>query len=217
MPIKVIIVDDHAVIREGLQMLLQSDPDIKVIATCSTGINAIPEIGKLKPDVVIMDISMPDMDGIEATRHIAELELPSKVIILSMHGSTEHVQRALNAGAVGYLLKQSAGMEVIKAVKAVHAGKRYLSEKISDILFDNYVDKQKPAKLGQPFTKLTQRERDVLKLIVEGRSNQTIAEMLFISKKTVETYKVRIMHKLDIHDLPALVKLAIQQGLTSIE
>ncbi|MBN1473816.1 MAG: response regulator transcription factor [Syntrophaceae bacterium] len=217
MPIKVIIVDDHAVIREGLQMLLESDPDIKVIATCSTGINAISEVRNLKPDIVVMDISMPDMDGIEATRHIAELKSSSKVIILSMHGSTEHVQRALNAGAVGYLLKQSAGTEVIMAVKAVHAGKRYLSEKITDILFDNYINKQKPSRQEQPLEKLSQRERDVLKLIVEGRSNQTIAEMLHLSKKTVETYKVRIMQKLDIHDLPSLVKLAIQQGLTSLE
>ncbi|HAJ27972.1 MAG TPA: DNA-binding response regulator [Syntrophus sp. (in: bacteria)] len=217
MPIKVIVVDDHAVIREGLEMLLQSDPDIKVIATCKTGIDAISEIRKLKPDVVVMDISMPDMDGIEATRHLAELELSAKVIILSMHGSTEYVQRALKAGAVGYLLKQSAGMEVIKAVKAVNAGKRYLSEKIADIMFDNYVGKLKPAWREQPLEKLSQRERDVLKLIVEGRSNQTIAELLSISKKTVETYKVRIMNKLDIHDLPSLVKFAIQQGLTSIE
>ena len=217
MPIKVIIADDHAVIREGLQMLLESDPDIKVIATCSTGINAVSEVKKLKPNVVVMDISMPDMDGIEATRHIAELESSSKVIILSMHGSTEHVQRALSAGAVGYLLKQSAGTEVIKAVKAVHAGKRYLSEKITDILFDDYINKQKPSLREQPLEKLSQRERDVLKLIVEGRSNQAVAEMLCISKKTVETYKVRIMQKLDIHDLPSLVKFAIQQGLTSVE
>lgn len=217
MSIKVIIADDHAVIREGLQMLLESDPDIKVIATCSTGINAVSEVRNLKPNVVVMDISMPDMDGIEATRHIAELESLSKVIILSMHGSTEHVQRALSAGAVGYLLKQSAGTEVIKAVKAVHAGKRYLSEKITDILFDDYINKQKPSLREQPLEKLSQRERDVLKLIVEGRSNQAVAEMLCISKKTVETYKVRIMQKLDIHDLPSLVKFAIQQGLTSVE
>ncbi len=217
MPIKVIIVDDHAVIREGLEMLLQSDPDITVIATCSTGIDAVSEIRKRKPDVVVMDISMPDMDGIEATRHLAELKLSAKVIILSMHGSTEYVQRALQAGAVGYLLKQSAGMEVIKAVKAVGAGKRYLSEKIADIMFDHYVDRMKPAWQEQPLEKLSQRERDVLKLIVEGRSNQEIAEMLNISKKTAETYKVRIMRKLDIHDLPSLVKFAIQQGLTSIE
>lgn len=134
-----------------------------------------------------------------------------------MHGSTEHVQRALSAGAVGYLLKQSAGTEVIKAVKAVHAGKRYLSEKITDILFDDYINKQKPSLREQPLEKLSQRERDVLKLIVEGRSNQAVAEMLCISKKTVETYKVRIMQKLDIHDLPSLVKFAIQQGLTSVE
>lgn len=217
MPIRVIIVDDHAVIREGLQMLLQSDPDIQVIATCSTGIDAISEIRKLKPDIVVMDISMPDMDGIEATQHLTESELSAKVIILSMHGSTEHVQRALKAGAVGYLLKQSAGMEVIKAVRAVSEGKRYLSEKIAEVLFDNYVDRLKPAWQEQPLEKLSQRERDVLKLVVEGRSNQTIAEMLYISKKTVETYKVRIMNKLDIHDLPSLVKFAIQQGLTSIE
>jgi len=217
MSIKVIIADDHAVIREGLQMLLESDPDIKVIATCSTGINAVSEVRRLKPNVVVMDISMPDMDGIEATRHIAELESSSKVIILSMHGSTEHVQRALSAGAVGYLLKQSAGTEVIKAVKAVHAGKRYLSEKITDILFDDYINKQKPSLREQPLERLSQRERDVLKLIVEGRSNQAVAEMLCISKKTVETYKVRIMQKLDIHDLPSLVKFAIQQGLTSVE
>ncbi len=217
MSIKVIIADDHAVIREGLQMLLESDPDIKVIATCSTGINAVSDVRKLKPNVVVMDISMPDMDGIEATRHIAELESSSKVIILSMHGSTEHVQRALSAGAVGYLLKQSAGTEVIKAVKAVHAGKRYLTEKITDILFDNYINKQKPSLREQPLEKLSQRERDVLKLIVEGRSNQAVAEMLCISKKTVETYKVRIMQKLDVHDLPSLVKFAIQQGLTSVE
>jgi DNA-binding NarL/FixJ family response regulator len=217
MRINVVVVDDHAIVREGLQLLLQNDPDINVIGSYATGLEAVQQIQKLKPDIAIMDISMPDMDGIEATSRIAEMGLPTKVIILSMYGNAEHIQRALHAGATGYLLKHSAGKEVIKAVKAVHAGGRYLSEKIADVVFDDYVGNIKHKEFAKVLDKLSNRECEVLKLLAEGKSSASIGKMINLSKKTVETYKCRIMHKLNVTDFPALIKIAIQSGLVSID
>jgi DNA-binding NarL/FixJ family response regulator len=217
MSINVIVVDDHAVVRDGLQLLLQSDPEINVIGGYTTGLEAVLQVQKFKPDIVLMDIAMPDMDGIEATRRIAEMGLPIKVIILSMYGTAEHVQRALHAGANGYLLKHSAGKEVINAVKAVHAGRRYLSEKIADVMFDDYLGNIQHKEFAKAIDKLSRRECEVLKLLAEGKSSASIGEMINLSRKTVETYKSRIMHKLNVADFPALMKIAIQSGLISMD
>lgn len=215
--ITVLLADDHAVVRDGLRVLLEAQPDISVIGDAANGRDAVHQVAQLCPDVVVMDIAMPDLNGIEATRQIYELCPSAQVIILSMHSTTEHIFRALQAGAGGYLLKESAGIEVVNAVRAVHAGHRYLSQKISDRLIDDYVHQPQAAEAKGPLAGLSPREREVMQLIVEGKSNAEIAGILSLSLKTVETYRSRLMRKLGISDLPSLVKFAVQHGLTPLE
>jgi DNA-binding NarL/FixJ family response regulator len=217
MSIKVFLADDHAVVRDGMQALLEGEHDITVVGIASNGRDAIRQVPKLDPDVVVMDIAMPKLNGIEATARICE-DCPSiRVIILSMHDTSEHIFQALKAGARGYLIKESAGKEVIAAVRAVHSGRRYLSQKIEEKVIENYIDYRKTAPDRSPLEKLSLREKEILQLVVEGKSSAEIAESLFISPKTVETYRSRLMQKIGIKDIPGLVKFAIQHGLTSIE
>jgi DNA-binding NarL/FixJ family response regulator len=217
MSITVFLADDHAVVRDGLRFLLEAQHDITVIGDAANGRDAVRQVAQLCPDVVIVDIAMPDLNGIEATHQIGETCPSAQVIILSMHSTTEHVFRALQAGAQGYLLKESAGVEVINAVRAVHAGHRYLSEKISDQVIDDYVRQRDAVEAESPLARLSPREREVLQLVVEGKSSAEIAGILFLSPNTVETYRSRLMQKLGISDLPGLVKFAIQHGLTPLE
>jgi DNA-binding NarL/FixJ family response regulator len=217
MSITVFLADDHAVVRDGLRFLLEAQHDIKVVGDAANGRDAVRQVAQLCPDVVIVDIAMPDLNGIEATRQIRETRPSAQVIILSMHSTTEHVFRALQAGARGYLLKESAGVEVINAVRAVHDGRRYLSEKISDQVIDDYVRQRDAVEAESPLARLSPREREVLQLVVEGKSSAEIADILFLSPNTVETYRSRLMQKLGISDLPGLVKFAIQHGLTPLE
>jgi DNA-binding NarL/FixJ family response regulator len=217
MSITVFLADDHAVVRDGLRFLLEAQHDITVIGDAANGRDAVRQVAQLCPDVLIVDIAMPDLNGIEATRQIGETCPSAQVIILSMHSTTEHVFRALQAGARGYLLKESAGVEVINAVRAVHAGHRYLSEKISDQVIDDYVRQRDAVEAESPLARLSPREREVLQLVVEGKSSAEIAGILFLSPNTVETYRSRLMQKLGISDLPGLVKFAIQHGLTPLE
>ena len=217
MNITVFLADDHAVVRDGLCFLLEAQPDIRVIGDAANGRDAVRQMTQLYPDVVVMDIAMPELNGIEAARKISRACPSTRVIILSVHSTTEHIFRALQAGARGYLLKESAGIEVVNAVRAVHAGHRYLSQKISDRLVDDYVLQRQAAEAKGPLARLSPREREVLQLVVEGKSNAEIAGMLSLSPKTVETYRSRLMRKLDISDLPSLVKFAIQHGLTPLE
>ncbi len=217
MSITVFLADDHAVVRDGLRFLLDAQQDIKVIGVAVNGRDAVRQVTELCPDVVILDISMPELNGIEAAMQIREICPSAQVIILSMHSTTEHVFRALQAGARGYLLKESAGVEVANAVRAVIAGRRYLSEKISDQVFDDYVRQREAAEAKSPLARLSPREREVLQLVVEGKSSTEIAAILFLSPKTIETYRSRLMQKLGISDLPSLVKFAIQHGLTPLE
>lgn len=214
MGIKVFVADDHAVVRDGLRMLLDIQPDLKVVGTAPDGRETVRQVAELQPDVVVMDITMPEMNGIEATHHICEHWPAVKVIILSMHSNTEHIVRALQAGACGYLLKEASGDEVANAVRSVIQGNRFLSQKISDLVIDDYVRRYDRQKAINPLECLSPRERETLQLVVEGKSTNEIAELLFLSPKTIETYRCRLMQKLDIHDLPSLVKFAIQQGLT---
>jgi len=216
MSITVFLADDHAVVRDGLRVLLEAQPDIHVIGDAADGREAIEQVPKLCPDIVIMDITMPALKGIEATRRIAQTCASTQVIVLSMHSTSEHVFRALQAGAHGYVLKESAGSEVADAVRAVHAGHRYLSPAISDRLVDDYV-RQRQVEAKSPLERLSPREWEVLQLVVDGESNSEIADILCLSSKTVETYRSRLMQKLNIGDLPSLVKFAIQHGLTTLE
>ena len=217
MSITVILADDHAVVRDGLRLLLEAHQDIKVIGHAANGRQTLQLVKQLCPDVAIMDIAMPELNGIEATHKICHDCPSTQVIILSMYSTAEHVLRSLHAGALGYVLKESAGIEVVNAVRAVHSGHHYLSQKLSDRLIDDYVHQQKTVKGKSPLDRLSHREREVLQQIVEGKSNAEIAINLSLSIKTVETYRSRILHKLDIDDLPSLVKFAIQHGLTTLD
>jgi len=174
-------------------------------------------VQQLRPDVAVVDIAMPELNGIEATREIRQTCPTTQVVILSMHSTAEHIFRALEAGALGYLLKESAGMEVVDAVRAVHAGRRYLSQRIADTVVDDYLRQRQAAEAKSPLERLTPRERQVLQLVVEGKSSAEIGDILALSPKTIETYRSRIMQKLGLHDLPSLVKFAIQHGITPLE
>jgi len=215
--ITVFLADDHAVVRDGLRFLLEAQQDIEVVGDAANGREAVRLVTQLRPDVVILDIAMPELNGIEAAGQICEACPSSQIIILSMYSTTEHIFRALQAGARGYLLKESAGIEVVNAVRAVHAGRRYLSQKISDQVIDDYIHQREAAEERGPLARLSPREREILQLVVEGKSSVEIADVLFLSPKTVETYRSRLMQKLGIGDLPSLVKFAIQHGLTPLE
>ena len=172
------------------------------------------EAQKLQPDVVVMDIAMPDLNGIEATLQMQDACPSTQVLILSMHSTTEHIFRALQAGARGYLLKDSAGAEVVEAVRVVHTGRRYLSHKIAATVIDDYIAERHRT---SPLDSLSRRERQILQLIAEGKTSAEVGTMLFLSPKTVDTYRSRMMHKLGIGDLPNLVKFAIQHGITQLD
>lgn len=215
--IRVFLADDHTLVRDGLKFILETEADIRVIGAAGDGKTAVQECLRQKPDVILMDIAMPTINGIEATAQILRQEPSLKVIILSMHETRQHILNALKAGANGYLLKESAGEEVIQAVRAVFQGRRYLSQRIAERILDDYLSLQEMVEQKDPLEKLSERERQVLKLVVEGKSNPEIAQTLFLSIKTVETYRSRIMAKLEINDLPTLVKFAIQHGLISLD
>ena len=208
MNLKVLLVDDHAVMREGLAALL-SRAGIDVIGTASNGREAVRLARELVPDAVVMDISMPDLNGIEATRQIRVRAPSVRIVMLSMHANREHVHQALAAGADGYVLKESAAAEVAAAVRAVAAGRRYLSPSIEAAM----LEAGGSAARG-PLESLSARERQVLQLVVEGKSSAEIARTVHLSPKTVETYRSRLMKKLGVHDVTALVKFAVQHGLT---
>ncbi len=214
MTIRVFLADDHTVVRDGLRFLLEATGDIVVVGDAADGRQAARQIVQLKPDVALIDITMPEMNGVETTR-VLRMDAPeTRVIILSMHSTVEHIHGAMQAGARGYLLKDSAGLEVVAAVRAVQRGERYLSQKITQTLIDDYVQ------LGEqrnPLSQLTAREREVMQLVVEGHSSSEIARRLNISTKTVETYRSRVMQKLQLTDLASLVKFAIQHGLIGLD
>ncbi|MEW6584361.1 MAG: response regulator transcription factor [Nitrospirota bacterium] len=216
MPITVFIADDHAMVRDGLRMILEAQGDIKVIGEAADGRAAVKLVRELNPDVTIMDISMPALNGIDATKQILKNNPSAKVIILTMYSTTEHVYQAFRAKAVGYLLKESAGLEVVKAVRSVHTGERYLCQQIADHVIDDYVHKREVAP-ESPLQRLSDREREILQMVVEGKTSAEIAKILDLSPKTVETYRSRLMEKLEVHDLPSLVKFAIRHGLTGAE
>lgn len=217
MSITVFVADDHAVVRDGLKLLLETQADIQVVGEATDGRQAVRRVGQLRPQVVIVDISMPELNGIEAAIQIKDVCPETKVIILSMHSSLEQIFHALQAGAQGYLLKEVAGIDVIQAVRTVAAGQRYLSQKISDLIVDEYLRQRKGTAGNSPFDRLASREREVLQLVAEGKSTAEIAQILPLSPKTVDTYRSRIMKKLGLKDLSALIKFAVQHGLIQVD
>lgn len=219
MSISVFLADDHALVRDGLRMLLEAQPDLQVIGTATDGREAVRQAIQLGPDVAILDIAMPELNGLEAAHQILEAAPATQIIILSMHGTSEHVFEALRLGARGYLLKASAGANVADAVRAVHAGRRYLSPEVMEQVIEHSLQ-QGQGQADRPpgrLARLTGREREVLQLVVEGKSSAEIAQILHLSPKTVETYRSTLMKKLEIDDLPSLVKFAIKIGLTTLE
>jgi len=216
MSIRVLLADDHAVVREGLHMLLEAEGDIIVVGHAADGREAVSKVQELHPDIVIMDIGMPELNGIEATRLVRETCADTRVVILSVYATAEHATRALEAGAQGYVLKESAGREVVEAVRAVHANRRYLAQAISDLLIEQCVQCQGTSEKSL-LERLSARELEILQLTVEGKSSSEIARLFNLSSKSVETYRRRLKQKLGINDLPGLVKFAIQQGMISLE
>jgi DNA-binding NarL/FixJ family response regulator len=214
MSISVFIADDHAIVRDGLRLLLESQEDVKVVGDAADGRQTVDQVLRLCPDVVIMDIAMSEMNGIEATCKIRQACPSTQVVILSMYATAEHIFRAFQAGAKGYLLKESAAIEVVTAIHAVHAGRRYLCKKIDEFMIDDYINQRQASGVKTPIESLSPREREVLQLVVEGKSSAEIANILSLSQKTVETYRSRLMQKLSIKDIPSLVKFAIHHGLT---
>ena len=217
MKIRVLVADDHAVIREGLRVMLGNQPDMQVVGTAANGREAVRLVDEHEPDVVVIDISMPELNGIEAIAQILPRHPHIKIIVLSIHETKPYVYRTLKAGAKGYLIKETAGLEVVDAVRAVYRGERYLSQRISDLLTDvSYRNLEVPIEIS-PLEQLSSREREILQLVAEGKTSHEIAERLSISSKTVDTYRSRLMHKIGVDDVAGLVKFAIQHGVISLE
>lgn len=212
MTIRVLLADDHRVITDGLRSLIDSRADMRVVALAATGLEAVRCAIETAPDIVVMDQAMPEMNGTEAAQIIRERRAATRVIILSMHSNTEHVHQALQAGASGYVLKSCAGAELVDAIRAVHAGRRYLSTPLAEDLVERML-----AGCEDALSRLSARERQVLKMLAEGHSIVGIATRLSLSRKTVETYRERLMEKLEVRDLPSLVKFAIRRGVVELE
>ena len=210
---RIILVDDHQLLRAGLRTLLSKERDLEIVAEASDGREAVKLVTKHSPDVVIMDIGMPNLNGIEATRQIREIAPRTRVVALSMHSGAQFVSRMLEAGASAYLLKDSAHEELLHAVRAVTAGQVYLSPAITGVVVDDYVRR---AGTTSPGPLLTPREREVAQLLAEGRSTKEIAGRLFLSVKTIETHRQHIMEKLNISSIAELTKYAIREGLTEL-
>ena len=217
MKISVLLADDHAILRDGLKAILNSQTGIEVIGDAEDGHTTVALAQELKPDIILMDISMPKLNGIDASEKVLGLVPETRVIMLSMHSNSEYIQRAFKAGARGYLLKESAGQEVVKAVQMVYQGHFFLSQRISDMLLDvMFTSVSKPSS-SSLLEKLSLREREVLQLVSEGRTSVEIAEILSLSPKSIDTYRNRLMQKLEVSNIANLVKFAIQHGIITLE
>jgi DNA-binding NarL/FixJ family response regulator len=210
--VPILLADDHAVVRDGLRAIIEREPDLAVVAEVDNGDDAVSQAERLQPAVVLMDIAMPRLGGIEAAAQI-RLHCPqTHVIVLSMHATAEHVFRALQAGVSGYVVKESAGSEVLLAIRSVQAGGRYLSARIASIVVEGYVRQHRGS---SPLDGLSERERQVLQAVVEGGSSADIARQFSLSRKTIETYRSRLMRKLGVSDLAGLVRFALQNGVST--
>ncbi|MEX0960441.1 MAG: response regulator transcription factor [Burkholderiales bacterium] len=215
-PMRVMIVDDHTLVRAGIRMLLSSIENVEVVAEASDGAEAIAAIAQYEPDVVLMDLTMKDVGGLEATARIKAEHPDTRILILSMHANEEYVLQALRAGAVGYLLKEAATAELEIALNAVSNGEIYLSPPVSRAVVDGYISRTEGGEPG-PEDGLTPRQRQILRLIAQGLGTKEIAYQLDVSVKTVETHRAMLMERLDIRDVAGLTRYAIRQGLISAD
>ena len=211
--IRILLADDHTVVRKGLRLLLENEPDFQVVAEAANGREAVALAEDHRPDVVVLDIAMPLLNGVEAARQITGKLASTAVVILSMHSDEAYVLKALKGGARGYLLKDSADNDLIEAVKAVFAGKSFFSAAISKMLVEDYVREMQERKVEDSYDLLTTREREVLQLFAEGKNNKDVANLLNLSLYTVETHRANIFQKLNLHSSAELVLYAIRKGV----
>jgi DNA-binding NarL/FixJ family response regulator len=214
-PIRILLADDHTVVRKGLRLLLESNPGFKVVADASDGREAVVLAAQHTPDVIVMDIAMPGLNGIEAARQISQKHPGAAIVFLSMHSDESYVLKALKAGARGYLLKDSAEQDLINAVVAVREGKAFFSPVISRMLAEEYMRQMRGREVEDSYDLLTTREREVLQLLAEGRNNKEVATLLGLSAYTVETHRGNILQKLNLHNQAELILYAVRKGVIS--
>jgi DNA-binding NarL/FixJ family response regulator len=214
--IRVMIVDDHALVREGIAAFLKMSPDMEVVGEASDGVEAIECVKRLAPEIVLMDIAMPKLGGLEALVEIKKIDPNTKVLVLTQYEDKEYIKRFLKAGASGYMLKRAVGMDLINAIKAISCGEAYLHPSIAASLIDEYVSTGKKEAADDPYESLTDREKQVLKLIAEGHTSKEIADILGISAKTAIAHQTNISEKLEIHSRAGLIKFAIAKGLIKL-
>ena len=212
-PIRIMIADDHTIVRQGLARLLNDQPDLKIVGQAVNGREAVDKSLKLKPDIVIMDIAMPQLNGIEAAKRIRKKLPKAKVLILSMYSHEHYIHELLETGISGYLLKDSSGRDIIKAIHAAMNDETFLSPSISKVLVDSYRSPRKSSSRAERYKQLSNREREVFQLIAEGHSTRQIADMLCVSISTIKSHRANIMEKLDVDTSVKLVHFAIQLGL----
>jgi len=206
--IRILLADDHAVVRQGFKMILGAEPDMEIVGEAGNGREAVERAEQLRPDIVVMDVAMPELNGIEATRRLAAAMPHTRVIALSMHKDSVYVREILRAGARGYLLKDSGAADLVSAIRAVASGESYLSPAVSNAVLDDY-----RRHVTNPIDLLTSREREVLQMLAEGKTNKEIAVVLNLSVYTVDAHRGRIMEKLNVHSINELVRFAVRNGL----
>ena len=215
--IRVLLVDDHAILRDGVRALLEREGDMRVVGEAENGVEAVVKARELAPDVVLMDLAMPLLNGVEATRQIKRYLPDTRVLALSMYSDDEHVFQALKAGASGYLVKETPAAELVVAIRSINSGAPSFSPAISRKIMESYLNEDDAKKSGGRQDKLTSRENEALQLIAEGYTNNEVARLMNISVKTVETHRAHIMSKLDIHEVAGLIKYAIRKGLIVVD
>lgn len=213
--VRILLGDDHTLMRQGLRKILECEQDWEVVAETSDGRDAVAQAGLAQPDIAILDIGMPLLNGIEATRQIVRRFPNVRVLILSMHSAEEYIVQALKAGACGYLLKDAADIDLIRAVAAVATGKSFFSPAVSKVMLDDYLRTLAERGIVDRFESLSEREREIFQLVAEGHTSKEIADRLFISATTVETHRTHILQKLDIHNMAELVLYAVRRGVIS--
>jgi len=211
--LRILLADDHTVVRQGLRKVLEERPDWVVVAEAGNGRDAVKQAEEFKPDVAILDVAMPLLNGIEATRQIVKRLPGTRVLVLTMHSDEAYVNQILKAGATGYLLKDSADVDLIQAVAAVSQGKSFFSPAVARLMLDDYVRQLADKGITDRYESLSEREREIFQLIAEGKANKEIATILTISPSTVETHRARIMEKLDLHSAAEIVLYAVRRGV----
>jgi DNA-binding NarL/FixJ family response regulator len=217
MTTRVLLAEDHALVRSGIRSLLEASKEVDVVGEAGNGREAVELATQLKPDLILMDLAMNDLNGIDATRQLAAQDPAARVIMLSMHGDEQYIYESLKAGAKGYVLKSSAFKELITGIREVCAGRTYVSPSLTNVVMNDYVRRAKGEQAPTELDKLTTREREVLQLIAEGNSSAEVANILYISVRTVDTHRHNIMEKLDIHSIAGLTKFAIRTGLCQLQ